>query len=273
MLLYFAFKYKRRSETERPPKLKEHKSVEMIWIIVPFILSMVMFYWGAVLFFDAYRMPKDALEVFVVGKQWMWKIQHPNGKREINHLHVPVGKPVKLLITSEDVIHSFYVPAFRIKQDAVPGRYTATWFEATKPGDYHLFCAEYCGTEHSRMIGWVTVMKQEEYQLWLSGGSTAPVSLAAQGKKLFYEKFRCNTCHAGTSSDLGPSLEGLFGHAVDLNGGQTVTADEAYIRESILNPSAKVVANFLPVMPTFKGQITEEQMIQLIAYIKSLGES
>jgi len=208
------------------------------------------------------------MEIFIVGKQWMWKAQHPEGQREINELHVPIGRPVKLIMGSEDVIHSYYIPAFRVKADVVPGRYNALWFTATEPGRYHLFCAEYCGTRHSGMIGWVTAMEPTEYQAWLAGGpqTTSPV---AAGEKLFSD-LACNTCHM--PNGRGPVLQGIFGKSVELQGGGTVTADEAYIRESIVNPQAKVVAGFQPIMPTFQGLVTEEQLMQLIAYVRSLSQ-
>jgi cytochrome c oxidase subunit 2 len=208
------------------------------------------------------------MTVSVVGKRWMWKLQHPTGQREINELHVPVGRAVKLVITSEDTIHSFFVPAFRIKKDAVPGRYNMAWFRATKTGSYHLFCAEYCGTEHSRMIGRVVVMEPEEYQVWLAGGPT-PESPVLQGERLFTE-LNCITCHRPDSAGRGPVLNGIFGRPVGLATGERVTADEGYVRESILIPAAKVVAGYQPVMPTFQGQVSEEQLIALIAYIQSL---
>jgi cytochrome c oxidase subunit 2 len=207
------------------------------------------------------------MEIAVVGRQWMWKIQHPSGRREINELHVPVGAPVKLRIASQDVIHSFYIPAFRVKMDAVPGRYTQLWFEATKPGEYHLFCAEYCGTEHSRMIGKVVVMEPDQFQNWL-GGVTEETPVEA-GERLFAE-FNCANCHTGGTRQRGPHLGGLFGKPVRLADGRTVTFDETYIRESIINPNAKIVAGYAPVMPTYRGQLSEEQLLQLVAYIRSL---
>lgn len=275
----FSIKYRRRSEHDRTPHIHGSNLLEAVWTVIPLAITMVMFFWGAHIFVTLKRPPDDALQVNVVGKQWMWKLQHLEGRREINQLHVPVGRPVKLTLTSEDVIHSFYVPAFRIKQDAVPGRYTTTWFEATKVGEYHLFCAEYCGTVHSGMIGKVVVMDPADYQAWLAGESTsaaaaAPAdggsgSLVASGKAL-YEKHGCITCHQA-GSVLGPPLAGVPGSTVALQDGNSVTADDEYLRESILNPQAKVVKGFAPVMPTFKGQMSEEQILQLIAYIKSLG--
>jgi len=231
---------------------------------------MGIFGWGAWLYFSEYRPPAGALEVRVVAKQWMWKLQHPGGKREINELHVPVGQPVQLAMISEDVIHSFYVPAFRIKRDVLPGSYSECWFQATRTGEFHLFCAEYCGTNHSRMTGRVVVMEPAEYETWLSGGtSNEPPALA--GKRLF-EELRCVTCHMpGQGTMRGPPLDNVFGHDVKLKGGETVTADENYLRESILRPRAKIVEGFQPIMPSFDGQVDEEQLLHLIAYIKSLS--
>jgi cytochrome c oxidase subunit 2 len=218
-----------------------------------------------------YRPPGEALEIYIVAKQWMWKFQHLDGQREINEVHVPVGRKVKITMTTEDVIHSFYVPAFRIKMDVVPGKYSTVWFEPTKAGRYHLFCAEYCGTGHSRMIGWIDVMEASEYQAWLAGGA-AEGSLASSGEKLF-QQLACNTCHRSDAQGRGPVLEGLFGKPVQLADGSTVIADESYLRESILNSQAKIVAGFQKpsIMPTFQGLISEEQLLQLIAYIKSIG--
>jgi cytochrome c oxidase subunit 2 len=227
-----------------------------------------MFVWGAKVYFHLNRPPDDAMTVSVVGKRWMWKLRHPTGQREIGELHVPVGRAVKLVITSEDTIHSFFVPAFRIKKDAVPGRYNMAWFRATKTGTYHLFCAEYCGTEHSKMIGRVVVMEPEEYQVWLAGGPT-PESPVLAGEKLFTE-LNCVTCHRPDSAGRGPVLNGIFGRPVALASGERVVADEAYVRESITSPAARVVAGYQPVMPTYLGQVSEEQVISLIAYIESL---
>ncbi len=283
LIVVFAIKYRRRADDETPRPVKGSLALELTWTIVPFCIAMVIFLWGADLFVSVKTPPKDALEVFVVGRQWMWKVQHLEGRREIDELHVPVGRAVKLTLTSEDVIHSFYVPAFRIKQDAVPGRYTEEWFEATRPGTYHLFCAEYCGTNHSRMIGRIVVMDPAEYETWLAGGapagataasgaSTGVLAVAAAGEGLF-QRLGCATCHRGESGALGPSLGGLFGSRVRLQSGQTVVADEDYLRESILNPQAKIVAGYQPVMPTFKGQVSEEDLLQLITYIKTLRGS
>jgi cytochrome c oxidase subunit 2 len=285
LVIYFAVKYRRRSPDEPPPPyMHSDRRLEIAWTVIPFLLTMVMFYWGASLYFTMTRPPKDALEIVVVGRQWMWKFQHPDGQREINQLHVPVGQPVKLTLASEDVIHSFFVPAFRVKMDAVPGRYTSVWFEPTKTGRFHLFCAEYCGTQHSGMIGRITVLEPQEYQNWLDGGrvgaapraadGAAPVtpdgSPVAEGQKLF-ENFGCAACHHLDRQDIGPVLTNLFGSQVRLQNGQTVTADENYLRESILRPQAKTVAGFTTLMPSYEGRLNEEQLLQLIAYIKSLS--
>lgn len=269
-IFVFAIVYRRRSEDERPPAIFGSTALELFWSGVPFVIVMVIFTWGASLYFKNSRPPAGAMEMHVVGKQWMWKIQHPEGVREINELHVPVGRPVRLIMTSEDVIHSFYIPAFRIKTDVLPGRYTTAWFEATKEGEYHLFCAEYCGTEHSLMGGRVVVMDPVAYEQWISGERTGE-PMAALGERLFVE-LRCENCHHPGEGERGPSLVGLFGSQVRLESGQTVTADEAYLRQSILNPAAQVVAGFRPIMPTFQGQISEEQLLEVIAYLKTLQQ-
>ena len=232
------------------------------------MLVMVIFVWGADLFLDETIPPQGAEEIYVVGKQWMWKAQHSNGRREINELHIPVGRAVKVTLASEDVIHSFFIPAFRVKQDAVPGQSRTMWFEPTRPGEYHLFCAEYCGTGHSKMIGRIVVMEDMAYQTWL-GGYTEETPVQA-GEKLFTQ-FDCINCHASGRRQRCPNLTGLYGTTVQLTGGGTAVFDDAYIRESILYPKAKIVAGFEPVMPTFRGQVTEEEMLALIAYIKSLS--
>ncbi|MGH7821577.1 MAG: cytochrome c oxidase subunit II, partial [Candidatus Binatia bacterium] len=268
-LVVFAVRYRRRSEDEVPAAIHGSLALELVWSVIPLGLTMIMFFWGAHVFFTISRAPANAEEVLVVGKQWMWKFQHGDGRREINELHVPLGKPIRLTMSSEDVIHSLYVPAFRVKQDVLPGRYSTIWFEATRPGRYHLFCAEYCGTEHSRMIGSVVVLDPSQYEEWLAGVPPAR-SPAAAGEAL-YTELGCQTCHKPDGTGLGPALAGLVGRAVELQDGGSLTADEGYVRESILTPQSKLVKGFLPVMPTFQGRVTEEQMMQLIAYIKSLG--
>jgi cytochrome c oxidase subunit 2 len=242
--------------------------LEAAWIAIPLVLTMIMFLWGADLYFEQRVMPSNEIELNVVGKQWMWKVQHPQGRSEINELHVPLGQPVLLHLISEDVIHSFYLPAFRVKMDVLPDRYHSLWFEATKPGVYHLFCAEYCGTEHADMRGLVHVMQPADYAAWLAGGDQQPPVTA--GEELF-TRFRCDTCHYQGGQPRCPPLANVFGQPVQLTDGQIVTADEAYLRESILTPAAKVVAGYQPVMPTFEGQLSEEQIFHLIEYIKSLS--
>lgn len=270
LIFYFAIKYRRRSEGERPRAILANIPLEVTWIVVPFILVMVMFGWGASLYFSAFSPPADALEIFVVGKQWMWKVQHPEGRREIDELHVPLGYPVKLTITSQDVIHSFYIPAFRIKMDAVPGRYTSTWFEASRTGTFYLFCAEYCGTAHAGMGGRVVVMKPAEYEQWLRTGNPEE-SLAASGGRLF-QQLGCSGCHSANSTVRAPLLDGVYGRPVPLQSGRVVLADEGYVRDSILLPQKDVVAGYAPVMPPYQGRISEEELLQIIAYIRSLGE-
>ncbi|PYQ15681.1 MAG: cytochrome c oxidase subunit II [Acidobacteria bacterium] len=269
LVVTFAIRFRRRSRDERPRPIHGSAVLELAWTLIPFGIVMVIFLWGAEVFFAMARVPPGAMEIYVVGKRWMWKTQHMTGQREINELHVPVGMPVKLTLTSEDVIHSFFVPAFRMKKDAVPGRYSTEWFQATRAGTYHLFCAEYCGTKHSGMIGNITVMEPAAFQAWLSGGATG-TSLAAAGEKLFQD-LACITCHRSDSEGRGPRLEGVFGHPVSLASGERVMADEAYVRESIVNPAARVVAGYQPVMPTYQGLVSEEGLMQLVAYIQSLG--
>jgi cytochrome c oxidase subunit 2 len=269
MVVVFAVKFHRKHDNEVGAVIHGSLALELLWTIIPLGITMVMFVWGAQVFFHMTRPPKGAMEIYVVGKQWMWKAQHMDGAREINELHVPIGQPVKLIMGSEDVIHSFFIPDFRVKADVIPGRYNTMWFTATKPGRYHLFCTQYCGTKHSAMIGWVTAMEPSDYQAWLSGGP-AGGSMAENGAKLFQD-LACATCHLENGQGRAPSLKGVFGSTVTLQTGQTVTADDAYVRESILNPQAKVVAGYQPIMPTFQGLVTEEQLLQLIAYVKSLS--
>ena len=268
LVVVFAIKYRRRSPDEVATEVHESSALEIVWTVIPFGIVMVIFFWGASVYFRITRPPANAIEIYVTAKQWMWKLQHTDGHREMNELHVPVGQPVRLTMASEDVIHSFYVPAFRFKRDVVPGRFSTAWFEAIKPGKYHLFCAEFCGTRHSNMIGWVYAMTPADYQAWLSGGAPGE-TLASAGAKRFIEH-ACNTCHGEQKGARGPSLTGLFGKQVRMQGGQTLTADESYIRESIVNPQARLVEGYPPIMPTFQGLISEEGLLQLTAYIKSL---
>jgi cytochrome c oxidase subunit II len=258
--------------------------LELTWSIIPLIIALTMFTWGAKVFFDLNRPPVDSVDYLAVGKQWMWKFQHPEGIRETNDLHVPLGQAIRMTMTSQDVIHSLYLPAFRVKADVVPGRYSTVWFRATKPGSYHLFCAEYCGTEHSKMGGTIHVLEPEEYERWLASNQLGNPVRAA-GAQLF-RQLSCDTCHrprgeaAGGEGGqrpaayaLGPDLTGLAGREVRLQNGRTTEADANYLRESILDPQAKVVAGWQPVMPTYRGQVTEEQVMSLVAYIQALDET
>ncbi len=270
-VVFLSVRYRRRAHAE-PEEVHGHTGLEIFWSLVPLVIVVALFFWGAFLFYGAYRAPANAMEIYAVGKQWMWKFQHPTGIREINHLHVPLGKPVKVILTSEDVIHSFYVPAFRVKMDAVPGRYTSTWFEATEAGKYHLFCAEYCGTEHSLMTGKVIAMAPQDYEAWAGRAAEAAEPTAAERGEILFEKFGCVKCHGvGAALDLGPRLEGNFGRMAVLNDTTSVLVDEAYVRESILEPTKKVLRGFPPVMPSYKDLLSEEEILEIIAYIKALG--
>jgi cytochrome c oxidase subunit 2 len=268
LIVVFTLKFKRREPDAVGANIHGSIILELTWTLIPLVLAMAMFAWGADLFFRLSRPPRDAMEITVVGKQWMWKIQHPDGTREINELHVPVGRPVRITLGSEDVIHNFSLPAFRVKMDAVPGKLTTLWFEATKVGTYHLFCAEYCGTNHSGMVGQVTVMTPEDYEAWLGGGRTSGTPVE-NGERLFAD-LACITCHKADSTGRGPSLVGVFGSTVELADGRTVIADENYLRESIMNSQAKVVRGYQGIMPPWQGMVSEENLLQLIAYIKSL---
>jgi cytochrome c oxidase subunit II len=264
---YLMIRYRRQRADQN---IHGAMALEITWTVIPFVIAIGIFVWGAKLYFDMYKEPKDALEINVTGKQWMWRAQHPDGRREINELHIPVGRRIKLVMTSEDVLHSYFIPAFRTKTDVVPGRYTTTWFEPTKTGVYHLFCAEYCGTQHSGMIGSITVMKPAEYQSWLANGAVN-ITPAEAGQRIF-NSLACNTCHKEDNSGRGPSLVGVYGTQVKLNNGQSVLANDAYIRNSIVNPHSQIVAGYPLMMSTYQGQVTEEQIVQLIAYIKSIGK-
>ncbi len=291
LIIFWGLRYRRGRPADRSNPPTHNTRMEISWMVGLLVLSAITYVLATKVYFDMANPPKDAMDVYVVGLQWMWKFQHPEGQQEINELHVPVGVPVRLVMTSQDVIHSLFIPDFRIKHDVIPGRYVTVWFQATQVGQYHLFCTQYCGTNHSRMIGTVYVMQPADYAAWLAGGTTtaaaaapsaagaaagtsggasATTSLAQAGQQLF-NTMGCANCHAPGSGTIGPNLVGLFGKAVPLSNGTSVTADENYIRESILNPSAKIVAGYQNDMPTFQGRLTEEQILQLIAFIKSLG--
>jgi cytochrome c oxidase subunit 2 len=267
LLTLFVARYRRRGPDDKTPRITGFPLLEWAWTLAPIPVFMAMFAWGYVAYRDNMRPPPDAAEVFVVGKQWMWKVQHAGGAREINALHLPVGRPVKLTLISEDVIHDFGVPAFRQKVDVIPGRYVSSWYTPTEVGTYHLFCDQYCGTDHANMVGTVTVMRPDDFEAWQR--DRAEGSPALEGRKLFL-KFQCASCHSADAEARAPVLEGLAGTTVHLKGGTAVVADSDYLRESILVPGKKVVAGWEAIMPTFQGQVTEDELIQLIAYVRSL---
>ena len=271
LVVYFAVRYRTDDPLKVGAPITGSIPLELAWSVIPFLISVVIFVWASQVFFDLYRPPDQTLEIYATGKRWMWKFQHLDGKAEINTLHVPVGRPVKVTFTSEDVLHSLYFPSFRTKADAIPGRYSTVWFEATQTGEWHIFCAEYCGTKHSGMIGMVTVMEPSAYQAWLSGNEGGG-TLASRGERLFSE-LAGNTCHISDGSGRGPSLVDKFGAQEQLTNGSIVNVDETYVRESILTPQLKVVAGFQPVMPTFQGLVNEEGVMALIEYVKSLQSS
>jgi cytochrome c oxidase subunit 2 len=274
VIIVFAIRYRRAAVlargAAREPVATGKRWVEITWIVVPLLIFLAVYVWAANLYLDYATPPGQTLEIYVLAKQWMWKVEHANGRREINELHIPRGQPVKLVMTSQDVIHSFYVPAFRVKHDVLPGRYTVLWFEPTQVGVYHLFCAEYCGTDHSRMGGGVVVMEPEDFDRWLSSGSPTP-TLAAAGEAKF-RAFGCGGCHGANATIRAPPLEGLFGHDVPLADGRFALADERYVRDSILLPSQDVAAGYSNVMPSFAGRVSEEDILELIAYVKSLAD-
>jgi len=269
LLLFFANKYRHGSNAHRHEPTKKTWRWEVGWTTASLLIFVGLAVWGGNLYVHLYNPPPNALQIFIVGKQWMWKAQHPGGQREINELHVPAGQDIRLVMASQDVIHSFFIPALRIKQDVVPGRYETMWFRADKVGRYHLFCAEYCGTDHAHMGGWLTVMDPRDFGNWLraQGGQK---TLAAQGEQLFHS-YGCTGCHEPGGTVRAPNLDGVFGSPVPLSDGRVVTADERYVRDSILDPKAEVAAGYAPVMPTFAGQIGEDDLAKLVAYIESIG--
>lgn len=275
LVTVFILKYRRGTRADRSNPKHHDVRIELLWSIIPLCIGLVIFAWSAKIYARTRRPPANAMEIFVVGKRWMWHMQHANGVRENNELHVPVGKPVKLTMISQDVIHSFYVPAFRIKQDVLPGRYTQQWFQAIRPGTYKVYCSQYCGTDHSRMTANITVMEPRDFQQWLAHGGSTPsakqMTLEGAGEELF-NQFGCNSCHSPKASERGASLHNLYMSTVKLEDGRSVVADDAYIRESILRPNEKVVKGFWPIMPAYEGQLSEEQVLQLIAYIKTQRE-
>ncbi len=277
-VVFLAVRYRRGSKVDRsnPPQYNHH--IEMAWTFIPLAIALGLFAWAAWLYFIIVRIPPNAMEIHVVGKQWMWKLQHPQGRWENNELHVPAGRPIVLTMTSEDVIHSFFVPAFRLKQDVIPGLYTQMWFTATRPGEYPLFCAEFCGTLHSKMKGRVVVMDPADYDRWLREG-TNPNTLVAAGERLF-RGWGCSGCHNAGSSVRAPLIEGIFGRPrpvqiprpnvpLEKIPAETIIADRTYIHDSILLPEKVVAAGYRPIMPSFKNRITEEEILQIIAYLKA----
>jgi cytochrome c oxidase subunit II len=270
-VIYFAAKYRTSDPMAVGARIHGSLGLELAWSIVPFLITIVIFFWSASVYFDIYRPPDQTLEIYATGKRWMWKFQHLGGQNEINELHVPMGRPVKITFTSEDVLHSMFFPAFRIKADAIPGRYSSLWFTANRLGQFHLFCAEYCGTKHSGMVGSVFVMEPTAYQEWLTG-NVGGGTLTSRGERLFGD-LACNTCHLSDGSGRGPSLANKFGSSEQLAGGGRVAVDEAYLRESILMPQAKVVAGYQSLMPTFQGLLSEENVMALVEYVKSLRAS
>ena len=272
-VIFFAIKYRDHTGDKVGAPITGSVPLELGWSFIPFVISIGIFVWASVVFFHLVRAPDQTLDIYSTGKRWMWRFQHIDGQREINELHVPVGRAVRVVFTSEDVLHDLFIPAFRVKADAVPGRYSAIWFEATKVGEYHLFCAEYCGTNHSGMIGTVYVMEPADYQAWLAGGGAinSGGSMADRGAQLFTQ-LACVTCHLGDGSGRGPSLVGVFASTVTLNDGTNVVADESYLRESILTSQAKTVAGYQQLMPTFQGLVNENDVASLIEYIKSMQQ-
>jgi len=265
--LVFSIRYRR----ERNPvatQIEGSTLLEATWTIIPLAIFLVTFVWGAVLYFRIYNPPTNAMNIYVVGKQWMWKAEHPGGQHEINALHVPMGQPVQLTMISQDVFHSFSVPDFRIKREVIPGRYSTVWFEATQVGTYHVFCTQYCGTQHSGMVGTVTVLTQDDYKKWLQQ-STSGMSLAQNGERLF-ASMGCNSCHSGNAAARGPNLAGVYGAKLTLTDGSQMLVNDAYLRDAILNPSQHVTAGFAPIMPTYQGQISEDGLIDLVEYIKNM---
>jgi cytochrome c oxidase subunit II len=273
LIFYFCLKY-RRKENDQPTPTFESTRLEIFYTIVPFLIVMVMFFWGAGLYFNVFVDAKDPLHIHVIGKQWMWKVQHMEGRREINELHVPKGRKVQLTMGSLDVIHSFKIPAFRVTHDVVPGRYTTMSFTPNKVGTYHLFCAEYCGAQHSGMVGKVHVMEPDDYKEWLNGNDYGDLAPAEAGRLLFTSQ-GCITCHAVQA----PTMAGLFGRQQEVllpNGGtEIVTVDESYLRESITNSTAKIVKGYQPIMPSYQPAkaLSEEQISNLVAYIRSLKDA
>ncbi len=267
IVLVFSIKY-RREKNPVATQIEGSTLAEATWTIIPLAIFLLVFVWGALLYFRIYDPPTNAMNIYVVGKQWMWKAEHPGGQHEINALHVPTGRPVQLTMISQDVFHSFSIPAFRVKREVIPGRYSTVWFQATEPGKYHLFCTQYCGTQHAGMIGEITVLTPDDYKKWLQE-STSGMSLAQNGERLF-ASMGCNACHSGNAAARGPNLAGVYGTKLTLTDGSQVLVNDAYLRDAILNPSQHVTAGYAPIMPTYQGQISEDGLIDLVEYVKNL---
>lgn len=268
-VIYFAVRYRRAKRPDTPARTRTVIAVEVAWITIPLVVFLTFFVWGARVFLEQFsQAPSNAYQVFVLGKQWMWKFEHPSGRREINEIHLPINRPVEFIMISQDVIHSAFVPAFRLKHDVLPNQYTKLSFEPSRVGRYHLFCSQYCGTNHSVMTGQVVVQAQKDFEYWLTSvqGQNSPASIG----KALTGTLQCVTCHKSGSSETAPSLEGLFGRKVLLSNGDTVVADENYIRESILDPKRKIAGFYKNVMPSYRGKVSEEDLMHLIAYLKSV---
>jgi cytochrome c oxidase subunit 2 len=270
LLAVFSIRYRHGRKVDRTHAPSHGVLVETGWTVIPFLLTLGFFAYSSWLFFRAGQPPPDALTIDVVAKQWMWKFEHPGGQREIDELHVPAGEPVKLVMTSQDVIHSLFLPALRLKQDVLPGRYTSLWFKADRPGTYALRCTQFCGFDHALMGGRFIVMRPGDYAHWLQQAGTDG-ALAQQGFQLF-RKLGCSGCHGPDSSRRAPKLEGVFGRPTPLDGGRVVIADEQYLRDSILYPAKDVAAGYAPIMPTSSGQVSESDLVRLVAYLKSIGD-
>jgi cytochrome c oxidase subunit 2 len=267
LIFYFSIRY-RRDKNPVATQIEGSTILEATWTIIPLALFLVVFVWGGLLYFRIYNPPSNSMNIYVVGKQWMWKAEHPGGQHEINALHIPIGQPIQLTMISQDVFHSFSIPDFRVKREVIPGRYSTVWFQATDPGTYHIFCTQYCGTLHSGMIGEVTAMTPVDYKRWLDQ-SNSGMSLAQNGERLF-ASMGCNACHSGNAAARGPNLAGVYGSKLTLTDGSQVLVNDAYLRDAILNPSQHVTAGFAPIMPTYQGQISEDGLIDLVEYIKQL---
>jgi cytochrome c oxidase subunit 2 len=264
----FSLRY-RKSKSPVATQIEGSTLLEATWTIIPLGIFLVAFVWGALLYFRIYTPPVNSMNIYIVGKQWMWKAEHPGGQHEINALHVPTGQPIQLTMISQDVFHSFSIPEFRIKREVIPGRYSTVWFQATTPGEYHLFCTQYCGTNHSVMIGTITVLSPSDYKKWTEE-STSGMSLAQNGERLF-ASMGCNACHSGNAAARGPNLAAVFGSKLQLANGSSVLVNEAYLRDAILNPSQHITAGYAPIMPTYQGQISEDGLIDLVEYLKTLN--